>query len=299
LHLRRKMECFLTFDIDAFRKGTPSQKKLQDALTKSMEDALEGHDEIKKHLIPSFPTGCRRITPGEGYLSSLTQPNVTCVYSDIVSVNQFGLNTVDGSHYPVDLLICATGFDVSFVPSFELKGVDGVNIKDAWDPDPECYLGIAASGFPNYFIVLGPRGPWGNGTVIPAIEINVDYFINMMEKMQREKILEVDIKPEAVADFTQHCDKWHEGSIWTGSCRSWYKRGDPEGKPFLWCGHSPAYYKTMHHMRYEDWNYKYRYQNRFAYLGNGKIESDYARGPEKADRMAPYIRNEDVQWYID
>ena len=30
----------------------------------------------------------------------------------------------------------------------------------------------------------------------------------MMEKMQREKILEVDIKPGAVADFTQHCDKW-------------------------------------------------------------------------------------------
>lgn len=64
LHLRRKMECFIAFDIDAFRKGTPSQKKLQDTLTKSMEDALEGHDEIKKHLIPSFPTGCRRITPG-------------------------------------------------------------------------------------------------------------------------------------------------------------------------------------------------------------------------------------------
>lgn len=62
---------------------------------------------------------------------------MTCVYSDIVSVNQFGLNTADGSHYPVDMLICATGFDVSFVPSFELKGVDGVNIKDAWDPDPE------------------------------------------------------------------------------------------------------------------------------------------------------------------
>lgn len=40
------------------------------------------------------------------------------------------------------------------------------------------------------------------------MEINADYFISMMEKMQRERIKDVEIKPQAVDDFVEHCDEW-------------------------------------------------------------------------------------------
>lgn len=40
------------------------------------------------------------------------------------------------------------------------------------------------------------------------MEINADYFINVMEKMQREQIKSIEVKQEAMEDFIEHCDEW-------------------------------------------------------------------------------------------
>lgn len=107
----------------------------------------------------------RRLTPGDGYLEALIQPNVLPVYSDITHIDEAGLATEDGKHYDVDVIVCATGFDMAWTPHFELLGVDGVRIQDAWHPIPNPYLGMAAPGFPNYWVMNGPRGNLCNGTV--------------------------------------------------------------------------------------------------------------------------------------
>lgn len=107
----------------------------------------------------------RRLTPGDGYLEALIQPNALPVYSDIIRIDEAGLVTEDGKHYDVDIIVCATGFDMAWTPHFELLGVDGVRIQDAWHPDPNPYLGMAAPGFPNYWVMNGPRGNLCNGTV--------------------------------------------------------------------------------------------------------------------------------------
>lgn len=53
--------------------------------------------------------------------------------------------------------------------------------------------------------------------------------------------------------------------------------------------------KTIKDPRFEDYNIRYRYGNRFAYLGNGDvkalIEKDY-KG------LAPYVRNSDHDWSV-
>lgn len=100
------------------------------------------------------------------------QPNVTRVFNEIDHVTPEGLVTDDGTLYEVDVLICATGFNVGFTPSFKLEGVDGRIIQDAWAKEPQCYLGLAAPQFPNYFTILGPRGPWGNGPLLPSVCIS-------------------------------------------------------------------------------------------------------------------------------
>jgi len=106
-----------------------------------------------------------RLTPGDGYLEALIQPNVEAVYSDIVSIDKTGLTTEDGTHHEVDIIICATGFDMAWTPHFKLHGINGLDIRDSWNPVPNCYLGIAAPGFPNYWVMNGPRGNLCNGTV--------------------------------------------------------------------------------------------------------------------------------------
>jgi len=68
-----------------------------------MSDKL-GHDpELCKMLIPKWEVGCRRITPGPGYLESLTQGNCHLTNSPITHVSQTAVHTADGKVHEVDV----------------------------------------------------------------------------------------------------------------------------------------------------------------------------------------------------
>ncbi|KIW85453.1 hypothetical protein Z517_00843 [Fonsecaea pedrosoi CBS 271.37] len=300
LHLRRKMELLICNNVDNFRVGTSVQKQTEEYIRAAMTAKLEGFDELQRKMIPDFPSGCRRYTPGEGYLESLCKENVSTVFDTITEFTEKGMKTEDGQEREFDMIICATGFDVAFTPFIDIIGRHGINIRDLWKDEPNAYLGIAAPGFPNYFVALGPRGPWGNGSIIPAMEINSDYFITMMEKMQKQNIKSFDVKQQAADDFCEHVDEWHKGSVWGQACRSWYKKTrDPFSKPLLWCGMSPSYYKTMKDVRFEDYDWEYKNRNRFAYLGNGKIEADTYEPKERMEAITTYIRNGDTPWTLE
>lgn len=124
---------------------------------------------LEERLIPQWHVGCRRLTPGVGYLESLGKENVEVVYGEIERISEHGCVCDNGQEYPVDVLICATGFDTTFKPRFPIIGPDGKNLQDEWKDSPESYFGIAAAGFPNYLIFLGPNCPIGNGPVLCAI----------------------------------------------------------------------------------------------------------------------------------
>lgn len=50
-----------------------------------------------------------------------------------------------------------------------VKGVNGLVMQDFFDPEPQVYLGVAAPGFPNYFVINGVRGNWAAGTVLVSV----------------------------------------------------------------------------------------------------------------------------------
>lgn len=54
--------------------------------------------------------------------------------------------------------------------------------------------------------------------------------------------------------------------------------------------------KTIKNPRFEDYEIKYRYKNRFAYLGNGEVK---AHTKKSVEGLAPYIRSSDHEWYIE
>ncbi|PSN60387.1 cyclohexanone monooxygenase [Corynespora cassiicola Philippines] len=300
LELRKKMELILCSHVDIFRVGTERQKQNEKYWLEQMMAKLKDHEELRKRIVPNFPSGCRRLTPGQGYLEALLADNVSQCYETITEFTPKGLKTADGQEHEFDLIICATGFNVAFTPFFQLRGRNGQTIQDAWQDDPRAYLGIAAAGFPNCFTVLGPRGPWGNGSIIPAAEINIDYILTMIGKMQKQQIKSFEIRQEAVDDFCEHVDEWHKGSVWGSKCRSWYKRGaDPNAKPLLWCGMSPSYYKTMRDVRLEDYKFEYKHRNRFAYLGNGHLRADQLPEKERMMAITQYIRNSDEPWDLE
>ena len=148
----------------------------------------EGHEELKRHMIPSWAPGCRRVTPGDGYLEALVQNNVEPVFSGIEKVLPDGIVTADGNVHKLDILVCATGFAVAFKPGFRVINGDGRSIDEDWGSSVKSvfsklcrrylanyrflnsmYLGLAAPRFPNYFTVVGPGATWSNGTLLPSV----------------------------------------------------------------------------------------------------------------------------------
>src|SRR5690606_9975409 len=57
------------------------------------------HPDLCEKLIPKWERGCRRITPGQGYLESFLLPNVQLTQSQIVRISETGLHTADGKFY--------------------------------------------------------------------------------------------------------------------------------------------------------------------------------------------------------
>lgn len=86
------------------------QTKTREEFTHQMEEKLKAVPWLKEKLIPTWAVGCRRLTPGIGYLEALSEPNIKVVYGEIESVTEKGCKCDDGVEYPVDVLICATGF---------------------------------------------------------------------------------------------------------------------------------------------------------------------------------------------
>lgn len=155
----------------------------QNAMRDGIDDPI-----LKDKLVPDWSVGCRRLTPGVGYLDALSHEKSSVVYGEIASISEKGPITADGKEHPVEVLICATGFDTTFKPRFPLVGPDGSTLADKWEVEPSSYLGLAAAGFPNYFMFLGPNCPVGNGPVLIGIESQADYFMKFIKKFREENI---------------------------------------------------------------------------------------------------------------
>lgn len=236
LQYRKQIEGAINRGFAIFYKDTEASKMAQWYMKSEMIKRLGSNSVLMDKLIPTWPPGCRRLTPGDGYLEALVQPNVECHFTEIESIDGKGLLTADGQRQDVDIIVCATGFDMAWTPHFSLHGINGVDIKDAWSPLPQSYLGIAAPGFPNYWVMNGPRGNLGNGTVLPCFELQIEYVIQAAKKMQTERIKAMHVRQDITDKLNEYVDKWQETSVFTAPCRSWYKNNTVDGKVMCWGG---------------------------------------------------------------
>lgn len=101
----------------------------------------------------------------------------------------------------------------------------------------------------------------------------------------------VSVLPEVVDDWNVWAQEILKTTVWAGGCKSWYKKNS-EGKSdepvtAMYPGSVLHYKEILDTLRVEDFEVKYRSNNRFKFLGNGltQIEKD----PENSD-LAFYIK---------
>lgn len=317
LDYRRAIERAVVGGFRAFYRGSEANLQAKAVMQKSMAEKIgPGNEELKKHLIPDWSPGCRRLTPGEGYLEALTQANVKPIFEEITKVTRTGIVTKNGVEHEADIIACATGFNIQFLPHFTITGINGVVMQDH---EPNVYASVASPGFPNYFVVNGPRGNWGQGCALPSHDVQIEYIMQICRKMQRDRIKAIMPKVEVTDQMNLFMDAWHKkNSVWAENCRSWYKvschqrclsgeRGSltgyqdnkPNGRIYIWPGSLLHHLKYMKTPRFEHYDIICEDPgNMFAFLGNGLTISESKFRVE--DLAVDYIRNdEDEQWDIE
>ncbi len=76
----------------------------------------------------------------------------------IARITEAGVVTGDGRAHDLDVIVYATGFDVTATfARMDLVGRGGLRLKDAWADSMGAYQGITVAGFPNYFMLLAGR----------------------------------------------------------------------------------------------------------------------------------------------
>jgi cation diffusion facilitator CzcD-associated flavoprotein CzcO len=234
-----------------------------------MERKLAKKPELAAKLIPSnFNVGCRRPTPGNGFLEALTEEKTQVIFDGIKEITPMGFIDTNDKSQDVDMIICATGFDTSFRPSFPIV-CNGFNLQDEYAKRVVGYLGLSAPEVPNYFLFIGPYGPLGHGSTIPMIEAYTNYVIQVIQKAQVEDIKKIQVKRSVAEDFTRHADLYLERTAWSGPCSSWFKNGVTKARPLCWPGSRVHYMEMLQKPRFEDFDIEYVSGNRWNFLGDG------------------------------
>jgi cation diffusion facilitator CzcD-associated flavoprotein CzcO len=179
---------------------------------------------LRARLTPSFRMGCKRILSSDTYLPALAQPNVALVTAPIAEVRTHSVVDAAGAEWPVDAIICGTGFQVTTQPiARHVRGRDGRTLAQAWGGSPQAHLGTAIAGFPNLFMLQGPNTGLGHSSVIYMIERQIELIVQALNHLRARGLRTLEPRPEAQAAFVAAVDRAMQGSVWTaGGCASWY-----------------------------------------------------------------------------
>jgi cyclohexanone monooxygenase len=196
-------------------------------------DAIVKDPVTAEALKPYYPYGCKRPTFHDEYLPTFNQPHVTLVDTAPRGVAKIDATGVihDGQHYPLDILIYATGFQWMATSTFNMiKGRDGLTLNEKWqNQGTKTFLGIHSKGFPNLFVVSGPQGGGGSFNFTNAIEEHADYIVWMLQTLRDKGANRVDVTSAAEDEYADHCRRADIVSAPLRDCLSYYNgHGDSE-----------------------------------------------------------------------
>jgi cation diffusion facilitator CzcD-associated flavoprotein CzcO len=205
--------------------------------------------KVAEKLIPkNHGVGTRRVPLETGYYEVYNQPNVELVdisETPIECVTERGIRT-GGVEYAFDIIIYATGFDAitGAFDRIDIRGIDGVQLKDVWHDGPQTYLGVLVEGFPNLLMAMGPHAGLGNYT--RTAEYSVEWVTRLMRFATERGLTRIAATPAGVAEWTDHVLALGEGQLMNeiGSWMTGVNRnleGKQKPRIMRYSGGHPAY----------------------------------------------------------
>ncbi|WP_233835475.1 flavin-containing monooxygenase [Paraburkholderia sp. ZP32-5] len=193
--------------------------------------------------------GTKRPPFESNYYEAFNRDNVKLVdvkKNPIQCITEKGVCTED-AEYEFDVIVLATGFDAFTGPLLNLgiEGRDGLKLSERWSDGPKTYLGLAAHGFPNLFMLMGPQSAAAIYNNPLAIEDHVEFASDLIEHMQKNAFTTFEVSANAEAEWGAHIQEVASHTLFP-TTQSAYNGANIPGKPrvlMIYVGGAPAYRK--------------------------------------------------------
>jgi cation diffusion facilitator CzcD-associated flavoprotein CzcO len=178
---------------------------------------------IRAKLRPSYQFGCKRVLISDDYWQTFMRPNVALVTDAIAEIRPHAIVTTDGREHPIDVLVLATGFALNIgTAPFPTFGVGGKSLADVWHRGGIAYKGVAVSGFPNWFIMMGPNTGPGHTSVLVYTEAQIGYAMQAIRKLIDEKLTSVSVRQDVQDAYNRSIQGRMKHMVWSTGCSNWY-----------------------------------------------------------------------------
>jgi cation diffusion facilitator CzcD-associated flavoprotein CzcO len=236
--------------------GNKTIRKLAERMALQHLEANIADPQLRAALTPNYQLGCKRVLVSDDFYPALNRPNVELVTEAIAEVRQHSILTQDGAERPIDVLIYGTGFRATeALIGCRVVGRGAVEIHDAWGKRMSAFLGVTVTGFPNFFMLLGPNTGLGHNSVVLMIEAQVHYAMKCLKLMKRRKHRVIEVRPEIQQCFVEDIHRRMGRTVWlSGGCHSWYQDQTTGEITALWPGSVIAYLRRTRSVSASDYN---------------------------------------------
>jgi cation diffusion facilitator CzcD-associated flavoprotein CzcO/acetyl esterase/lipase len=179
------------------------------------------------------PIGTKRPCLDTNYYATYNLPHVRLVNirnNPIRQITETGIHTTDES-FPLDAIVFATGFDAvtGAVTAVDIRGRNGLALKEKWADGPQTYLGLTAVGFPNLFLITGPGSPSVLSNMTVSIEQHADWVLDCLDHLSARGFEVIEPTETAEVGWTQHVNDCADITLYPAA-NSWYMGSNVPGK---------------------------------------------------------------------
>jgi 4-hydroxyacetophenone monooxygenase len=219
---------------DRKRSINPANHRHRQFMERFIRAELGNDSPLLDQVIPDYPPYGKRILIDNRWYQTLQRPNVDLVTQRIRRITAEGVETADGALHAADAIIFATGFQASKMQApMTIRGRGGVDLHSTWKPnDATAYLGSLVSGFPNFFMLLGPNTALAHGgNAIFITECQMRFVMHCLRELIDRKLGSVEVTQAAHDAYVEEVDRLHAGMVWAHEgVSNWYK--NPAGRVF-------------------------------------------------------------------
>ncbi|BBH16931.1 putative monooxygenase [Nocardioides baekrokdamisoli] len=208
--------------------SVPAANKLGEALCRAHLRREVKDKDLRAKLTPDYSFGCKRPTFSNTFYKTFATGRARLETTPIDHVEKDGIVTVDGHKTEIDVLICATGFDIweTNFPALEIIGKGGRNLGEWWRSTRfQSYEGIALPSFPNFFSLNSPYS-YSGLSYFTTVEAQMKHMARLLAHMDKRGASTFEVTEEANDAFMARMTENLQDSVFAqGSCatsRSYY-----------------------------------------------------------------------------